>query len=113
MRRGGWSVSQAGTGSPLSPSVCPSCRDPYWAWLIAERGQLHVAKTCGQYINENALHMKGKHEQSPRDRSLEVNEMKRSRMSGLDEKTTTKGRRMFSSVSGAPQHITQTQFFFL
>lgn len=28
--------------------------------LIAERGRQHVAKTCGQHINEDALHIKRK-----------------------------------------------------
>lgn len=53
----------------VDPHCVHLCVDPagiHMGQLIAERGQLHVAKTCGQYINEDVLHIKETIEQSQR-----------------------------------------------
>lgn len=47
-------------------SICVSTlQGPMWSPLIAERGQLHGAKTCGQYMNDGALDAEEASEQSP------------------------------------------------
>lgn len=60
---------EAGVSARLAvdPHCVHLCLCPAGIWdpLIAERGRLHVAKTCGQYINEDALHRKETDEQSP------------------------------------------------
>lgn len=74
---GSWSDGRVGVSAKIgrmripTVSICVSIlQGSIWGQLIAERGQLHVTKTCGQNINEDVLHIK---EATKASESTEIN----------------------------------------
>lgn len=73
-------VCQPGHMQIPTVSICVSIlQGSIWGQLIAERGQLHVAKTCGQNVNEDVLHIK---EATKASESTELNGQRKTQGTG-------------------------------